>query len=90
MTPFSDLQKCRDWWLFRSQNGQVSGEPVTASQLRNWWPVFFLLPGRKHTFRVVTNDETITRSEAIEFCKVVLDGRFTIVSIDFSDINRGR
>lgn len=88
MQPLSkDFQEERQWWLFRTPNG-VAGEPLSSAVCRNWFPVVYLIAGKVETFRIVTNDETITRKEAINFCWMVLRGEFTVRYVDLSKFGK--
>lgn len=82
-----EAQACRSWWIYRTPIG-VGGEPLPPRIRRNWFPVVFFINGKTEKFEVVSNDETITRKEAIEFCQLVLSGNFRIHYYDLSSLSR--
>jgi hypothetical protein len=52
------------------------------------YPLYFKFEGRTVTFLTVSNDETITRQEAFEFCRKVHDGSIRWINIDLSHLQQ--
>lgn len=83
---FDDWRNARFWWLFRTHAGMVSGEPLDRPYTGKLFFVTYVLQGKVTTFNCVTNDQTITREEAIEFCQKIYEGKFSVVSCDLSKL----
>lgn len=47
----------------------------------------FVLEGREAAYCIVTDDETITRSIAIEFAQAIFQGRYRTINVDLSSVN---
>ena len=76
----------RKWWLFRLRNGVVSGEPVAKHYTGEMFRVTFDIRGNEDHFVCFSNDTSITRAEAIAFCKFVHDGHFVLKTYDLSKL----
>jgi len=70
-------------------NGTIYGTPlraVTTYQLRLLFDSCFDLRGKTVCFFLVTRDDTIRRSEAIEFAAAVASGKVVRHHIDLSSV----
>lgn len=75
------------------KNGGIYGTPlraVTTYQLRLQFDSCFDLRGKTACFFLVTRDESIGRSEAIEFAAAVAAGKVVRHHIDLSSIQELR
>lgn len=72
----------RYWWIFRHSSGEVMGEPVEHYYTGRYFPIKYELKGRTAYFHLMTNDESISRQEAISFCQRILSGNFAVLHYD--------
>lgn len=86
MSLIRDFSQVRAWWLFRATNGIIIGEPLPHLYTGRYFPVVYVLAGKVATFHCVTNDESITRKEAIDFCQAIYTGRYKAFDYDLRNV----